>query len=378
MASIHNIDLVSFTDVESISDEQLSKLLNHCQHVETIKYQPFQPSKLNTFFGFFSPLPRSVIDTYSDMMRSTVQNLAHDQKYDVIISSQRDMAPYVSDVRASIKILEEFELSALYEQTHNTKNAYEKYRRSLMWQKWENFTKRYLRSFDGCTFVSQNELDRTTKILKSKTDSKKPRFSVIPNGVDIEYLTQGVEEPEPYSLVYSGSLTYDANLDAVIYFLEEIYPIILNNYPSAKFYVTGIYNQSNLLDLPQKPGFKLTGYLEDVRPRISNSWISVIPLRIGGGTRLKILESLALGTPVISTTKGAEGLDLIPEHDLLISDEPEGFARSVMRVFNDPELRVKLASNGRRTVEEKYDWRLIGDKLNTFIEDIVENSNDRE
>ncbi|NJN94931.1 MAG: glycosyltransferase [Anaerolineales bacterium] len=96
--------------------------------------------------------------------------------------------------------------------------------------------------------------------------------------------------------------------------------------------------------------------------------MTIVPLRIGGGTRLKILESLALGTPVIATRKGAEGLDLVPGRDLLVADDPAGFAAAVVRILGDAELRAQLSHNGRQAVEARYDWRMIGQHFNDFIE----------
>jgi glycosyltransferase involved in cell wall biosynthesis len=129
--------------------------------------------------------------------------------------------------------------------------------------------------------------------------------------------------------------------------------------------------QVDRLPIARNDGVVLTGYLADIRPTITQSWISVVPLRLGGGTRLKILESLALGTPVVATSKGVEGLDLVPERDILIADTPADFAASVLRLLQDASLREALSHNGRRTVETKYDWEIIGQQFNNFIETLV-------
>jgi glycosyltransferase involved in cell wall biosynthesis len=198
-------------------------------------------------------------------------------------------------------------------------------------------------------------------------------IGVIPNGVSIADHTASLDPPEADTLIYSGALTYKANFDAMDYFLREILPLIRIERPQVKLAITGKLDGVPVDRLPiaGNDGVVLTGYLADIRPTIAQSWISVVPLRLGGGTRLKILESLALGTPVVATSKGVEGLDLVPERDILIADTPADFAASVLRLLQDASLREALSHNGRRTVETKYDWEIIGQQFNNFIETLV-------
>jgi glycosyltransferase involved in cell wall biosynthesis len=146
--------------------------------------------------------------------------------------------------------------------------------------------------------------------------------------------------------------------------------------PQVKLAITGKLDGVAVDRLPvvKNNGLVLTGYLADVRPTITRSWISIAPLRLGGGTRLKILEALALGTPVVATSKGAEGLNLVPERDILIADTPADFAAAVIRLLQDATLREALSQNGRRAVETHYDWQIIGQQFNNFIEAIVAQS----
>jgi len=124
--------------------------------------------------------------------------------------------------------------------------------------------------------------------------------------------------------------------------------------------------------LPLGSGAELTGYLDDIRPAVAQSWACVVPLRVGGGTRLKILEAMALGTPVISTSKGAEGLDVTHEENVLIADSPNDFAQAVLRVLEDKTLRTKLSANGRRLVEERYSWKMCASQLEQLLHQVVE------
>jgi glycosyltransferase involved in cell wall biosynthesis len=155
------------------------------------------------------------------------------------------------------------------------------------------------------------------------------------------------------------------------FFLHEIFPLIQAQRPQVKLYITGKLAGVPVDRLPRNEGVIFTGYLDDIRPRVAQSWVTIVPLQIGGGTRLKVLESLALGTPVVATGKGAEGLDLAPGRDLLIADKPADFAAAVLRLLQNPTLRETLSRNGRAAVK-KYDWQIIGQNFCNFVERIVD------
>jgi glycosyltransferase involved in cell wall biosynthesis len=223
--------------------------------------------------------------------------------------------------------------------------------------------------FNACTVVSEPEHRRLTQIVPGYAP-----ITIIPNGVDAahydEIAAEIAAEPQPDTLIYSGSLTYHANFDAVEFFLCGVFPLIQAQRPNVKLFVTGKLDGVSIDSLPHDSGVTFTGYLDDVRPLVANSWISIVPLRVGGGTRLKILESLALGTPVVSTSKGAEGLDLASGRDILIADKPTDFAAAVLRLLQDASLRGALGKNGRLAVTRKYDWGTIGGQFCDLIENV--------
>jgi len=123
--------------------------------------------------------------------------------------------------------------------------------------------------------------------------------------------------------------------------------------------------------LPERRNVMFTGYLDDIRPTLARSWVNIVPLRQGGGTRLKILEALAAGTPVVATAKGAEGLELLPEQEILRADTPAAFAATVLRLLDDADLRARLSRQGRQAVTARYDWSSIGQQFNEFIEAVA-------
>jgi glycosyltransferase involved in cell wall biosynthesis len=172
---------------------------------------------------------------------------------------------------------------------------------------------------------------------------------------------------EPESLVFPGALTYKANLWAVEFFLAQVFPAVKAQRPGVKLYITGRTDGVPVDDLPLQDGVIFTGYLDDVRPRVACSPVCVVPMTVGGGTRLKILEAMALGTPVVSTSKGAEGLDVVHGQDILIADDAGDFARAVLSLLQDRDLRTKLAINGRRLVEERHSWQIGARQLEQLL-----------
>jgi polysaccharide biosynthesis protein PslH len=361
----HTIDLISFTS-EPIKKQDLEAMSPYINMVKTAFYRKFKPTRVTSILGFFSSLPRSVLDTYSKDMEKLVDNAFKEKKYDVVIASQIDMAPYALRASKTPKILEEIEISILKEFSQEQAWFLEKTRRSIMWKKWERYVRKTINQFQGVTVVSHHERD----VIQSLT-KRGVKVFIAANGVDIDAHQGDYGPPLPNTLIYSGSLTYGPNFDAINYFLRDIYPMILSRRPGIDLFITGKLKGVPVHLLPEYSGVKLTGYLEDIRPLIAQSWVNIVPLRLGGGTRLKILESLALGTPVVSTSKGAEGLGLTAGKHYMLGDSPEEFANSVIHLLESESLRKNFSIKGREAVEALYDWKKIGPCFNDFIEEIA-------
>ena len=180
--------------------------------------------------------------------------------------------------------------------------------------------------------------------------------------------------PQPDTLVFTGSFTHPANRDAVNFFLHQVYARIKAQVPEVNLKIVGGTDGVALSGFPIDDSVVFTGLLRDVRPVIAQSWLSVVPLRIGAGTRLKIIESMALGTPVVSTSKGAEGLDVKHNEHLLIADTPQAFADSVVRLLREPELRQRLKNRAYELVRQKYDWSVVIPRFSTMVEQIAQES----
>ncbi len=199
-----------------------------------------------------------------------------------------------------------------------------------------------------------------------------PPIAVVPNGVDCEHHRPGLALPRPGSLVYNGAMTYSANYDAMQFFLRDVYPLVRAQAPDVSLTITGSTSGVDLAGLALDDSVRLSGYVDDIRPVIAGSAACVVPLRQGGGTRLKILEAMALGVPVVSTRKGAEGLDVVDGEHLLLADGPRALAVATVRPLQDGALRARLATNACAPVEQRYDWRAIGAAFTDLVEDAVQ------
>jgi glycosyltransferase involved in cell wall biosynthesis len=187
---------------------------------------------------------------------------------------------------------------------------------------------------------------------------------VIENGVDTAFFAgaAGEDSCPRRSLVYVGSMDYHANIDAVLHFADQMWPAIHGAYPELAFKIVGRRPPESVRALAARPQIEVTGRVDDIRPYYREALAAVVPLRVGGGTRLKILEAMAASTPVISTRLGAEGLAVKDGDNILLAEGTGEFVAAVGRLCN-PELRSRLIEKGLALVRSRYDWAAIGDKL---------------
>ena len=179
--------------------------------------------------------------------------------------------------------------------------------------------------------------------------------AVVPNGVDATAFAPSPSVPEWGTLLFFGELGYYPNTDAMLFFANEVLPLLRRSHPSARLVIVGPSAPLAIRALASA-GVVVTGAVPDVRPFIARAHAVIVPLRVGGGTRLKILEAMAMGRPVVSTSLGAEGLAVANGRDILIADGAPAFADAVARVLDDERISLSLALAGRRLVEREYDW----------------------
>jgi polysaccharide biosynthesis protein PslH len=199
------------------------------------------------------------------------------------------------------------------------------------------------------------------------------RTAVIPNAADVEYYQPRPADPLPdgRTVVYFGLLSTVPNVDGVIHFIQDIWPRIAQAHPEARFKIIGGRPPLALQQLAG-PRVELTGFVPDLRPHLAAAAALVVPLRLGGGTRLKIVEGMAMRKPIVSTTLGAEGIEAAPGRDLLIEDQPEAFADAVNRLLADPELAARIGQSARQLAVQRYAWSGAAQALEQFYHQILE------
>jgi glycosyltransferase involved in cell wall biosynthesis len=204
--------------------------------------------------------------------------------------------------------------------------------------------------------IAMSKIDRE-HILKSNPTAK---VDIVPNGVTVRSFNIHPKSHKP-KLVFVGWMRHLPNRDALAWFLDSIWPIIRKKHSGVNFEVIGRGAPKKLqqkMDSDSRVNY--LGYVENVQSCVSSAWVSVVPIRIGSGSRLKILESMALDTAVVSTTVGCEGLAVTNGQNIRIADNPDEFARTIVELLENQEARMQLASNGRKIIEEHYEWERIG------------------
>ena len=364
----HQVALIAFQPSGGCEAAAFASTKDEGRQIYAVQVDPYRYVGLPPFLKFASPIP--VAFWPSRLMQRTVKDLAEAADWDVVVAFQAPVAGYALLLPNVPRVLDvDTALShQLHERYASESRHLHRFRAWVSWQKARRFEGHMFRQYQGCTVVAHSELGNLRSLVKNGDC----RVEVCPNGVDCRRNRRGLAKPVPNSLIYNGALTYNANYDAMAYFRERIYPLVKQQEPGTALTITGSTSGVDLSCLPMDRSVRWSGYVDDVRPLVAGAWACVVPIRQGGGTRLKILEAMALGTPVVSTTKGAEGLDVTPGKNILIADKPADFASQVVRLMGDPDLRERLAVNGRRLVEERYDWRAIGQNFVRLVESVVE------
>jgi glycosyltransferase involved in cell wall biosynthesis len=236
----------------------------------------------------------------------------------------------------------------------------------VQWRRLRRYERRACLAADRVVAVSEADADALRRLVPEVEPV------VVPNGVDMAYYTTPVDPLTPgdeagapgvRDVVFTGKMDFRPNVDAVLWFAREVLPGIREASPGTRLWVVGKDPHPRLAPLAADPGVELTGWVNDVRPYIAAAGVYVIPLRIGGGTRLKVLEAMAMGRPIVSTALGCEGFDLVPGQELVVADTAEAFAGAVIDLFRDEARRARLGRAARRFAGARYDWRMIVPRL---------------
>lgn len=239
-------------------------------------------------------------------------------------------------------------------------------RKAVFWREWRAMTKletEYLRCSDHVLTVSECDKEHFSHFIPAA------KITAIPTGVDAGYFSPALEEEQPNIITFVGSMDWLANEDAAFYFCEQILPGIRKEVPQVTFWIVGRRPSSRLQrELGGRPGVHITGAVDDIRPYLRRATVVVVPLRVGGGTRLKIFEAMSCQKAVVSTTIGAEGLPVISGKHIILCDDRDEFARKVTELLRDSHRRREIASQARQLVQTRYSWKSVAEYLESVLE----------
>jgi glycosyltransferase involved in cell wall biosynthesis len=366
LAKRHRITYICHRNADE-DEARVASVYFRSQGIETIVVDRAVPSKSGPAFyarlaaNLASPLPYSVASHSSRALREAVQRHAASNHVDLW---QVEWTPYAEALRGlkdkrHLIVAHNVE-SMIWERYHETEtNALKRWYIGHQWKKFERFEKHAFAEADGVVAVSSPDAE----IIRGRFGAT--RVDVVDNGVNTAYFERTPDaERQGGQILFLGSLDWRPNLDAVELLLDRIYPAVRAAEPSARLVIVGRNPPAWLVGrAAAAAGVEVHGSVPDVRPFMASSAIMAVPLRIGGGSRLKILEALSTGLPVVSTRVGAEGLDLEPGRDLTVVEEIDRVAIALVDALRNPREAREKAERGRGVVLSRYDWDTLADAL---------------
>ncbi len=368
----HDVTLVFFAESD-VDIEGVEHLSAFCERVEWVRFRR-SFATINTAMHCLSRLPLQVHYWYSPQMQRKINQLLAEENFELIHAQLFRMGQYVTHAKGAAKVLDLCDSLAL---NLSRRAELDYIPKRFLVKLEEKRVRRYevqiMKAFDCGTVVANFDRD----YLLNQDDTL--NLSVVPMGVDLKYfyrhqangngdnetdrLIPNVPEDRAKNLLFTGTMNYFPNSDAVIYFCNSIFPLIQKRHPDATFFIVGNHPTEQVRKLAAQKGVVVTGYVPDIRPYFEKASVFVAPLRAGSGIQTKNLEAMAMGTPIVTTSIGAMGMEVEVDKELLIADKPEIFAERVIHLIDNPETRQNLADAGRRRVEASYDWSVLVERL---------------
>jgi sugar transferase (PEP-CTERM/EpsH1 system associated) len=320
--------------------------------------------------NLISPLPYAIKKYDSPAMRAEISRRVGAGAVDLIVCDFLAPASNVpSDLHGVPAVLFQHNVEAMIWKRHYEVQSNPLKRSYLFaqWLKMRAFERRMCRRFDAVVAVSSEDREQM------KSEYGVASVFDVPTGVDTEFFRpRGGEQKLAHNLVFTGSMDWLPNEDAITYFTERIMPRVRKSIPDVTLTVVGRNPYPSLLELSQRdPSVVVTGRVDDVRPYMERAAAYVVPLRIGGGTRLKIYEAMAMEQAIVSTTIGAEGLPVTDGKELLLADNEDSFADAVIRVLSEPRLASELGKGAAAKVREEFGWARVAQQFGKICEDAL-------
>ena len=342
----HRLTLV--TPVESVRDRQNVQALSpFCERIEAIPVSHWRGA-LRLIGAPFTGLPLQTLFFFDARSRERVQALLRETSFDLVHVQLVRMAP-VADGLGDIPTVLDF-IDAL------SLNWYRRARQERIPFSWivgqearrlEHYERALVTRFDR--LIVSSPVDR-------EAIGPYENLHVIPNGVDVDHFSFVEDGREPYTIMFTGRMAYFPNAGAAIWFVTQVFPLIRRQAPAARFVIAGAEPPRQVRKLGRLDGLEVTGYVPDLHQLLARAAVAVAPMQAGSGIQNKVLEAMSSGTPLVVTPHALGGIEARDGEHLLVAQDPETFARQVIRLFNDAPLACRLARNARRLVEEKYTW----------------------
>ena len=366
LARRHEITYLSFAEPSQTRADR-DGMSEVCAHLETV---PRTDAAKGTW-RFYADAARYLVDRApyavakyrSPAYRARLEELLATGAFDAVvcdflppIANMPAFAEATSGKPAWILFTHNVEAEIWRRHAENATNPVSRRLLARQWRRMLRFEGEALRRFDLVLAVS--DADRVT-FGRLYPGSLRSGVHVVQTGVDTGYFTPDGRPPDRAHLVFTGSMDWLPNEDGMTYFCREILPLIRRVEPGVTLSIIGRSPTPAVKRLAGESGVEVTGRVDDVRPHIARGAVYVVPLRIGGGTRLKIFEAMSMGKAVVSTTVGAEGLPVTAGRDIAIADEPARFAQAVVHLIRDTAARRRIEEAARRIVVERYDWSAV-------------------
>jgi GT2 family glycosyltransferase/glycosyltransferase involved in cell wall biosynthesis len=361
LAQRHQVSVITFIDKES-ELKYVPELEKYCQEVVAIHRRP--PYRRR------NPLvlePFVVSEFNSSPMGLEIHRLLSERDFDIVQIEYTQMAQYVPNTRRSCTLLTEHEVAfATHRRAFESLPfSWEKFKALMGWLVMIDYELKACRRLDK--IVTLTDADRKELLsFEPKLD-----IEVVPMAVDSScFVPQDIPE-EPNSLVFIGYFRHSPNVHGIMRFCREILPLIRQEIPETKLFIVGSSPPDEITRLGKMDNVVVTGWVDDIKPYIARSSVYIAPLWLGTGMRVKILEAWAMAKPVVTTSIGNQGIDCTPGEDILIADDPQGFAAQTVRLLRDKALREKLGKNGRKQVEVKYDWGIVIQQVEELYDEVL-------
>lgn len=367
LAKYNELDWINRTTRGSVSEDRKNEMRKYFRKMEICEWD-YPQDHFEFVKGILTRTPYIIRRFRSERMREVVAKFINENDYDLILCDHIYLAQYLPEgIEKKLPVIPNNEdcgfsfYRRMSEYSTFPRNLYGR----LQWKKILKYEIDVLRRFGVYITTSDAE--------KRSIQQYVPEAVVYTaeNGVDTKYFKPSGTPPQEHSLIYTAWFGYYPNVEAVTHFARNIFPLVRKELPEVRFYIVGKEPPDSLQKLGYKDGITVTGYVEDVREYFAKASAAVIPLKTGGGTRLKILEAMASGVPVVSTQIGAEGLRAESGMHLLIADSDKDFAHKVIMILKDKELSRTISINAHAFVSEHYGWEMIGKDLNHFLHEFV-------